>query len=392
MFPCARPKNSSGTESSSSARDWSTSRLILEAYVRLHKDVPALANAWIADVDVVRLLNARYDFAGAANLRLQAKNVNKHFSQLGTIMLGANFEVAQQHHPVQQVNLLGHYRVWRNVKRGTAAPEKCAFYYACSEDKMAQAPVLEQETTAKDAFDLDKLVLQSDLLCNEVLKTLERCTNDEVAFHLLAFRLPKQPAAAAAAASSSGQKRAALGTDTTNSAATAASNGAAAAAAPPEKKIRQKPGPKPRPKPPPEPKLCKGWSGDKYASLIRHSLVVYLQAQPEDSTLVIPTRFPLKGPKDFHVRYDRTREETPFCIFANGHDPANCERSPKSYKHCPCCMRASGRLRTYRYLKAKHQGNDEDDDDGGGRPYEGDDPPGRDQQQYEEYGYQYRHV
>jgi len=381
MFPCAKVDVA---EDQHNHESWSTARTVVEAYIRLRQDYAVLRNIWLADTDVVRLLDARYDFRGAAKIKLTVKGINKYFMSIGTLRLGKNF----CNHP--ELNLLGHYRVWRNVKLGAANPEHHAFYYMCSEDQMTKVPVLDEETAkAKNPFDLDKLLLYSDLCCNSLLGAtiMKRCTNDEISSHLTALRNPKQPC-------STSKKRAApelRENETEESAAKAprsatkdslAKNSAAAEDNDrTEKKVRRKPGPKPKPKPPPPAKLCVGWSGPKVNPLIRRSLVQCLDAQPSESNTIIPSTFPLVGPRDFHVVYNRHQassssdaEALPspqFVVYANGHDPSNCERAQRSYKHCLVCTKASGRLRTYLYLKKsknhpqQHDNAAEEDDDGG---------------------------
>lgn len=392
MFPCAKVKVAEDDDdrrhNNNNPQRWSTPRTVVEAYVRLRRDHAALQNIWLADHDVVRLLDARYDFrGGGARIKLTVKGVNKFFMSIGPMRLGKNF----CHHP--ELNLLGHYRVWRNVKPGDASPAYHAFYFMCSEDRMTAVPVLDEEAAKpKHPFDLDQLLLNSDLRCNSLLNNMKRCTDDEIAFHLVALRAPKQRQQQP---SSSSKKRAApkLCENSAGTEASAASkvprnesddgatknssaNIAAAAAADYNNdntaiKVRRKPGPKPKPKPPPAPKPCLGWSGFKFNPLIRRSLVQYLDAQPPESDMVIPSKFPLLGPKDFHVLYNPQSSSTncssgeheeapppPFVVYANGHDPSNCERAQRSYKHCPVCMKASGRLRTYLYLKGnKNNGN-----------------------------------
>jgi hypothetical protein len=52
--------------------------------------------------------------------------------------------------------------------------------------------------------------------------------------------------------------------------------------------------------------------------------------------------------------YSKDRDPA-FCIYCHNHDPSNCERDGRSYKHCTACMKASGRLRTHLYLKSKNE-------------------------------------
>ena len=298
-------------------RMWSVPRIFVEAYVQVVHDFPGLYGVWIADHDVVRLLQARYDFAGAGKASLKVQNVNKYFAEIGPLRLGSAFA------KYPELNVLGYYQIFRNIK-----PEgpKAAFYYACSKNDVNVVPVLDRAEPVI-GFELDKMVLNSDICCSSLLKTMERSTSDDVARQLMLIGqgvVKKRAPRPRRAENDEGPR------------------------------VRQKRGPKPKPKPPPAPKQCRGWSAPKYNPLIRHSLIACLGALPSESEVLIPEIFPLMGPKDFYVVYSQQSEPT-FCIYCIEHDPANCELDSRSYKHCAACLRASGRLRTFMYLKGKNE-------------------------------------
>lgn len=311
-------------------RTWSVPRIVVEAYAQLVQDYPSMHGVWIADHDVVRLLQARYDFAGAGKGNLKVQSVNKYFAEIGPLRLGSNFA----NYP--ELNVLGHYQIFRNIKPDEP---KTAFYYAGSKKDVNTVPALDR-TEPVNAFELDQMVLKSDLCCSGLLKNVERSTTDDVARQLVLLGpyVVKQHAPRPRAITTDDGRR-----------------------------VRQKPGPKPRSKPPPAPKLCRGWSAPKYNPLIRHSLIACLGALPPESEELIPEIFPLIGPKNFYVVY-RKRGDPTFCIYCTEHDASDCELDSRSYKHCTACLKASGRIRSFRYHKRKNEnqheiGNSEDVDE-----------------------------
>lgn len=326
--------------------EWSASRCFFAAYKNLRNDFPKLKGAWISDEDLLRLLNARYDICSC--LELSPKIMNKHFTKEGSKMgLGSNFDK----YPL--VNEEGHYRIWRRVKKGKIVSDSpVAFYFLAEDndgddedDKEAKVPLLRESENKSDQMYADSRALTNQVLHDMVAKEMTG-VKDEVAFHLSLFRLP-QLAMLATNNADGGEN------DENN-------NDDDKEVEEPPKKVRKKPGPKPKPKPPPAPKVCRGWSGLKYDELIRRSLIVAIENQ--NGALTVPQQFKLHGPKDFFVRYDAKKEESPFIIYARGHDPSDCPIDPNSYKHCAPCAKASGRLRTYRYLKKKNNRNEDDDE------------------------------
>ena len=314
-YPCAMVKLADEPN-----RSWSVPRTAVEAYAQLIRDFPMAQDVWLADHDVVRLLQVRYDFTGAGRINLKVKSMNKYFTEIGPVRLGGNF----LKHP--ELNVLGHYQIWRRIKQ-----EPKAFYFASSKKNVGSVPGLDSEEP-ENGLQLDRMVLDSDVCCVFLLSIMKLCTSDDVAVQVAALRLPKPTV---------GKKRPAPKVMDT------AENCEAPQA-------RRKPGPKPKPKPPPCPKPCLGWNASKYNPLIRMSLVAFLDALPPESEMLIPEQFPIVGPKDFYAVYNKDCEPS-FCIYCHNHDPSNCERDKRSYKHCTACMKASGRLRTHLYLKSKHE-------------------------------------
>lgn len=355
--------------------EWNPSRCLFTAYMNMRNDIPKLKGAWLSDEDVVRLLQARYDICRYINIT--PLSMNKHFTREASKYLGTNFD----RYPL--LNDEGHYRIWRRVKKGLGVISDIpmAFYFAAADEEEASKLPIVIDTEYKS----DKLFTDSRVLTNQVLHEMRvqdtMRVKDEVAFRLSAFNLPHL---AMLATNKDGNE--------TEDGSTQANVGVKRKSLDdmmgidPPKRSRRKPGPKAKPKVAPEPKVCRGWSGQKYdEELIRRSLIVALENQ--EGALIIPEKFDLRGPKNFIVRYDPQKETSPFIIYSKDHDPENCPIDSKSYKHCTACAKASGRLRTYRYLKKKNNrssdgggggGGDEDDD-------EDDDEPQREPQHHQHH-------